>query len=212
MVTLTQDATWVMFQDTGTGTSQTRTWNPFIFSPTSVPGFSDYQATYSHFRILKAKLYISRTIGGNNGLSFNYLVVGSRPFAATQAVANGGSGPAQMVPPQEETALRQSKWQKIHYPNNTSLVVTAGFYPYTMIQTNGPAAPNGNYSWQRIWEAKKWMPFVWAGGGNAVGSRSIAFYGPYMVIDSSSGELPGAFTGAAVECTLKISVQFKGQR
>ena len=56
-----------------------RKWNAFVFSPASVPGFMDYQATYSHFRILKCKLYMARTIGGNTGTAFNYLTVGSRP-------------------------------------------------------------------------------------------------------------------------------------
>ena len=90
-----------------------RKWNAFVFSPASVPGFMDYQATYSHFRILKCKLYMARTIGGNTGTAFNYLTVGSRPFAAVQAPGNQSSGPNDLVPPQLETDLRQAKWQKI---------------------------------------------------------------------------------------------------
>ena len=35
---------------------------PLRFHPATVPGFADYKATYSHFRILKAKLYISRNV------------------------------------------------------------------------------------------------------------------------------------------------------
>ena len=79
-VTLTQNAQWTLFSESG----GSRLWNPFIFSPSVVPGFMDYQTTYSHFRILKAKLFVARSIGGDTGLSFNYLTVGSRPFAATQ--------------------------------------------------------------------------------------------------------------------------------
>ena len=101
------------------------------FSPLSLPGFSDYQATYSHFRIIKARLYVSRTVGDNDGALYNYLVVGSRPFAATSAGTQANS--ATLVPPQEEKALRQTKWQKVHYPNTTTQRVSIGFYPYTMI-------------------------------------------------------------------------------
>ena len=83
-VTLTQNAQWTLFTDTGVDPNVVRKWNAFVFSPASVPGFMDYQATYSHFRILKCKLYMARTIGGNTGRSFNYLTVGSRPFAAVR--------------------------------------------------------------------------------------------------------------------------------
>ena len=71
VIKLTQDATWNL--NDGQATPR---WNAFSFSPVSLPGFSDYQATYSHFRILKAKLYVSRTIGDNDGSLYNYLVVG----------------------------------------------------------------------------------------------------------------------------------------
>ena len=76
-VTLTQNAQWPLFTDAAGG--DPRTWNAFVFSPAAVPGFMDYQATYSHFRILKCKLYMARTIGDNTGANFNYLIVGSRP-------------------------------------------------------------------------------------------------------------------------------------
>ena len=50
VIKLTQDATWNL----NDGQTNPR-WNAFSFSPVSLPGFTDYQATYSHFRILKAK-------------------------------------------------------------------------------------------------------------------------------------------------------------
>ena len=126
-VTLTQNAQWKLFTDAASG--DPRTWNAFVFSPASVPGFMDYQATYSHFRILKCKLYMARTIGASDGTTFNYLIVGSRPFAAVQAPGNQSSGPSDLVPPQLETDLRQAKWQKIRTPPSTSLVVPIGFHP-----------------------------------------------------------------------------------
>ena len=86
VIKLTQDATWNL----NDGQTNPR-WNAFSFSPVSLPGFTDYQATYSHFRILKAKLFVSRTIGDNDGSLYNYLVVGSRPFAATSTGASPSS-------------------------------------------------------------------------------------------------------------------------
>ena len=46
-----------------------------------------------------------------------------------------------------------------------------------------------------------------------VAGNGITFYGPYMVVDTSTGELPKPGTNAqvGVECTLRISVQFKGR-
>ena len=147
VIKLTQDATWNL--NDGQATPR---WNAFSFSPVSLPGFSDYQTTYSHFRILKAKLFVSRTIGDNDGSLYNYLVVGSRPFAATSS-ATTASGPI-LVPPQLENDLRQTKWQRIHYPNTTTQRVSAGFYPYTMIGTQGPAAFGSETEWFRIWESR----------------------------------------------------------
>ena len=69
-------------------------WSPFVFSPATVPGFMDYQTTYSHFRILKCKLYMARRIGNDTGANFNYLTVGSRPFAASQAPGPTTPAPA----------------------------------------------------------------------------------------------------------------------
>lgn len=215
VVTLTQDATWSLF-NVATGSNQ-RTWNPFVFSPASVPGFMDYRATYSHFRILKAKLYLSRALNQDTGSTYNYLVVGSRPFAAVQRVATSEANPFAFVPAQLETDLRQTRWQKVRYPGTTTNAVTMGFHPYTLVQTYGPISEgtNGNI-WQRIWEGRRWMPFAWtkAGAGPRPGS-GIAFYGPYVVVDSSTGEVPDPGAGPStniVQCTLRITVQFKGQR
>ena len=191
-----------------------RTWNAFQFSPATMPGFLDYRSTYSHFRIVKAKLFMSRTIGANPGTTFNYLTVGSRPYAATQLPTSAGNIASSFVPPQLETDLRQAKWQKLRYPNNTSLVVPVGFHPYTMIQTYGPGFNTSGTIWQRIWESNRWMPFSWAypSGDNPATARGIAFYGPYMVVDGSGGDIPASLGGSQVECTLRVTVQFRGQR
>ena len=52
-VTLTQNSHWTLSDDAGL---DHRKWNAFTFSPATVPGFMDYRATYSHFRILKCKI------------------------------------------------------------------------------------------------------------------------------------------------------------
>ena len=182
----------------------------------TVPGFAEYKATYSHFRILKAKLYISRNVLNVEGSTNSYLVVGSRPFAAVTLPGSTTAYPYAYVPPQKEADLRQARWQKIYYPSTVRNVVTTSFHPYTMIETFGPltTGSTGNL-WPRIWEGRRWMPFSWVTEPRPnVAGNGITFYGPYMVIDTSTGELPKPGTNAqvGVECTLRISVQFKGQR
>ena len=102
-----------------------------------------------------------------------------------------GATPASFVPAQLETDLRQAKWQKLRYPNSTSLVVPVGFHPYTMIQTYGPGVNTSGTAWQRVWEANRWMPFSWAFpiGTSTATARGIAFYGPYMVVDGPNGDV-----------------------
>lgn len=213
VVKLTQDATWDINSPGNIGSEQK--WNAFSFSPLSLPGFSDYQATYSHFRILKAKLFISRTINGQDGSKYNYLVVGSRPFAATTGALETLTNNAQTyVPPQLETDLRQTKWQRIHYPSTTTQRVTAGFHPYTMVGTFGPAGVGNAGVYQRIWEGRRWMPFNWAYTLNQNEhqiQKGTAFWGPFMVVDTPTGNLPHQQV-ASVQCTLQVHVQFKGQR
>ena len=217
-MTLSQDAVWNLFIPSEESTLDTRKWYPFAFTPATVPGFAEYKATYSHFRILKAKLYISRNVLSVEGSTNNYLVVGSRPFAAVTLPGSTTAYPYAYVPPQKEADLRQARWQKIYYPSTVRNVVTTSFHPYTMIETFGPltTGSTGNL-WPRIWEGRKWMPFSWVQAprldvaGN--GTNGITFYGPYMVVDTSTGELPKPGTKAqvGVECTLRISVSSKGR-
>ena len=98
-------------------------------------------------------------------------------------------------------------------PTHNLLVVPIGFHPYTLIQTNGPAtAGPSNRLWQRTWEAKRWMPFTWAQVSvPGAGPGGIAFYGPYVVVDGPAGDLSPTEPLVA-ECTLRMTVQFRGQR
>lgn len=187
----------------------------FSFSPPEMPGFKEYQAVYSHFRILKAKIYISTQYYGYTGIAqTNYLVVGSRPFAASmRPLEKYPAAEDEFVPLATEDELRQSKYQRMHYPNTTSQLISASFYPYTMVATMGPTQFQGDsFIWQRIWEAKKWMPFTWVwepSGGGA--QQTIRYFGPYVVrniANSSTIDAPPP----QMNIQLKVWYQFKGQK
>ncbi|AXL65924.1 putative capsid protein [Fly associated circular virus 7] len=219
VIKLTYDATWQF----GGGPN---TWSVFSFNPLLLPGFKDYQSTFTHFRVLKAKLFVNRQIQALvaatsptpqivDGSKWNYLVVGSRPFASTTPpVANNALASA-FVPDQSTDALRQTKWQRVHYPSTTTQRVSIGFYPYTMVGTFGPTITTGvgnqNVQYQRIWEGKKWMPFTWALDQTGV-DRVMSFFGPYMVADAPPELQETQYMGLGTNCTLQVSVQFKGQR
>ena len=82
VVKLTSEITWDNFaQPSG----QARRYSPFYFAPTLLPGFPDYQLTYSQFRILKCKLQLARSEGGEVD---NFLVAPSRPFARNMGPSN----------------------------------------------------------------------------------------------------------------------------
>lgn len=210
-IKLTLDSTWTFRQ------SSSGVWSAFNFSPVLIPGFIDYATTYTHFRLIKANLYISRTLGEDTGSLNNYLVVGSRPYASLTAPSSTTSFQSYLVPPQTEEALRQSRWQKVKYPSTTTQRVRVGFKPYTMIATFGPAQDGtSNNAYQRIYEGRKWMPFTWAKpvtGTNQAASKALRFWGPYMVIDTNTGngEIPTTETLTG-NCTLELYCQFKGQQ
>lgn len=212
VVKLTFEATWSL------GTRQSSTmgyqWSPFQFTPSSIPGFKDYQTTYSHFRLLKAKLYMANHDFNDTTQqpTLNYLVVGSRPFAATTAPVTGTSTPAEYVPPQFESDLRQARWQRVHYPSRITSKISMSFIPYTMVATNGPAIGDPSKIWQRIWEGKRWMPFAW---GYQSGYPALTFFGPYIVAQIPEGTDPdynASSTSYPAHGTLELYVQFKGQK
>lgn len=220
---LTLDGSWT-FANAGSVFPE---FAPFKFSPTDIPGFLDYLNTYTHFRLLKCYLHVGRnyTQGSSHYTvtTNNYVFVGSRPFAAIQRPITNPPTPSQaissaMVPPQQETALRQTRWQKLKYPSSTSTKVTMGFYPYTLVTTGGPATNTANtFSYQRIWEAKRWMPTAWLGGMPQDTSNTgtgITFFGPYMIMDLASGVPSGEILNDRASAIVQLVVycQFKGQR
>ena len=78
------------------------TYHPFSFTPLDLPGFADYQLTYSQFRILKCRLQLGlnsarKDIVGNND---NFLVAPSRPVARNMGpIALGENASTKFVPP-----------------------------------------------------------------------------------------------------------------
>ena len=73
----------------------------------------------------------------------------------------GDNQTEKFVPPAEETALRQTRWQKVIYPNKITRKLSIGFKPYTLVATLGPSNIQ-NAQWARVWECNRWMPFNWA--------------------------------------------------
>ena len=141
-------------------------------------------------------MYISRRALGAEGSANNYLLVGSRPFAAVTLPGSVAATPCLYVPPRLECDLRQTTWQKICCPSAVRNVVAASFRPYTMVESCGPPVNgSGGSLWPRICEGRTWMPFSWVTAGRQVGQQTvpaggIVFCGPCLVIDASARELP----------------------
>lgn len=211
VVCLTKEYSW-NFRRTDSQTGE-HLYSPITFAPPEMPGFKDYQAVYSHFRILKAKAYIATQYVDQKGLGqMNYMVVGSRPFAATTKPLTEYPVPEYyFVPDQPEEVLRQARFQKLLYPNTTRQNITAGFYPYTMVGTMGPTQFRGDsFIFQRIWEAKRWMPFTWAWEPQTGADQSVRFFGPYIVRNIANSDTLSP--PLAVNVQLKVWYQFKGQK
>ncbi len=202
----------------------------YSFSLNELPGFNDYFGVYSHFRVKKAVLTMTRSSLTNSSQTAidncdmaNYLVVPSRsyassrnPWTGTTADMNRNSGP----PAVQEADLRQSRWQKVLYPSTTRQSIRVGFYPYTMVGTFGPTftlgdgdASGGKYTnpiYQRVWNGTKWTPYTWshALSTNTPGdpNNTVTYFGPYIMRQGEGSSL--TFSAAA---TLVVYLQFKGQ-
>ena len=187
-------------------------WNAFQFSPGTMPGFRDYQSAYTHFRILYARLTISTfdPQGSTSNETLNYLVAGSRPFAASNAPVNESTAANNYVPPQLEQDLRQTKWQKVHYPSKVANKIVTSFHPYTMVATHGPVTNTSSTTvYQRIWEGRTWMPITWTL------NSPLIFYGPYVVASTMQGKDPdpsSSSTSFPAYGNLEVLCQFRGQK
>ena len=108
VVKLTSEISWANFAQPD---GQARRYSPFYFAPNQLPGFPDYQLTYSQFRILRCKLQLS--LASEGGEVDNFLVAPSRPFARNMGPsAVGDYQTEKFVPTADEPALRQTRWQK----------------------------------------------------------------------------------------------------
>lgn len=188
-------------------------YNPLSFSPQQMPGFSDYQAVYSKFRIIMAKVEIATALsnGGIDAQPLNYLIVGSRPFAETNVPVPNPElqTPLYYVPAKVENDLRQARWQKVRYPSAITRKVTAKFKPYTMIATYGPSSSSGQVAWQRPWEGTKWTPFTWASSDT---STVLLYYGPYCVVSTNTVGDETITPVTDVKVTLTCWFKFSGQK
>lgn len=192
-----------------------QTYYPFSFSPLSVQGFSEYQAVYSHFRILKMVMTITRPgksadIGTLARLE-NYAVIPSRTFAASQSPFNSvTNAPLAYNPGQKYESLGQTKWFKERLVSETKQAIRIGFYPFTMVGTFGPASVGNAGVYQRVWEGKRWMPFSWAWQNptNKNDGKGTTFWGPYMIFRGGADQ--GDWTSVNVDYTMYV--KFKGQK
>lgn len=188
------------------------TYEPFTFTPTQLPGFMDYETVYQKFRFVAAKLDIATppVSAGGATLPYNYLMVGSRPFAETNPPANAGGTAGQTdqyFTRQTEAELRQTRWQKVKYPSHITQKVSSKFKPYTLIAGFGPQTTPANLKvWQRTWEGSRWTPFTWAESGG------LAFFGPFCVISTNTSSDTETTPITSAKVTLTVWVKFSGQK
>lgn len=196
-------------------------WVAFKFSPSNIPGFSEYAAVYSRFRILGCQMYTNRTAatdGSGNQSNDHYLIVPSRTFARTTGPFKVGSSPDAegIVPAQLETDLRQTKWQREIRPSNVRPYFRVGFKPYCMVGTYGPSSAT-DMLYYRVHELTRWTPMSWAIGQTApVVVYPISCFGPYIVSnnnitnqDPTSSDPDPIVTYTSV---LQVRFQFCGQK
>ena len=149
----------------------------------------DYQLTYSQFRVLKCRLQLIRK---RRRRSRQLPSRSQSSFARNMGPSNLGDNRSEVfVPVAEESALRQTRWQKVIYPNKITRKLSIGFKPYTLVATLGPSSMR-NAQWARTWECNRWMPFNWANTSqydlNPDGTTaSLYMYGPYLVPNSPTG-------------------------
>lgn len=209
VVKLTYETNWTM----AIVANGTATYAPFTFTPNQLPGFADYMSVYQKFRFVGAKLDIATpyTSAGTATLPYNYLMVGSRPFAETNPPPPAGNPSAQQsyyFTPQTELELRQTRWQKVKYPSHITQKVSAKFRPYTLIAGFGPQTNAQDPKvWQRTWEGSKWTPFTWTQQGG------LAYFGPFCVVSGNNYATDTDTTPVTeAKVTLTAWVKFCGQK
>ena len=91
---------------------QARRYSPFYFAPNELPGFPDYQLTYSQFRVLKCRLQLS--LGSEGGEVDNFLVAPSRPFARNMGPVPIGTMPRRSSSPRRRDSSTSDQMAEGH--------------------------------------------------------------------------------------------------
>ena len=188
---------WRMY-DEGTQTNY-----PFSFSPVQMQGFSEYQA------VIRIILPQTANVAERASL-LEYTVIPSRIFAAVQPPFSSiTNSPLAYQPGEKSEALLQTRWAKTRVPSNTTQGIKMGFYPYTMVGTFGPSTVGNAGMYQRVWNAKAWMPFSWAwqDPDRPDQARGTTFWGPFMLVKGYPSE-----SWYSVNAEVTLYVQFKGQK
>lgn len=220
-----------------TGTSPNVTYYPIplVFTPSQLPGFTDYASTYSEFRLLKAKCKVHLALPGDSSEQpvltnqpYTYLRVSSRPFIEdrAQAVATSqgaASNPASIIDivgkaGNTVSVLRQSRWQRQYYPSDIKNSVSFSFYPYTLEWCGRPignygATANLNTRYLKYASGRKWMPMSFLGTNptSALG-EDVSFLGPFFVRLLSTQADDQSLAEFVPVVTLSLYCQFRGQK
>lgn len=202
---------------------------PLNFVPTQLPGFLEWQATMSEFRILKAhvKVNVDPNAGqpqtaAQRNQQYTFLRVPSRQFVATRAILGSADNGVQNQPQDNILTgvtvdqVRQSKWTKQVYPKDDTNIIQFGFYPYTLQWSGKPyngafqaAANQTQYLEYR--SGRRWMSMSFLGPTEQK-EDDVSFFGPYVLRLLSSDSDAQALSTWSTACLLTVWCQFRGQR
>ncbi|UPW40763.1 capsid protein [Sigmofec virus UA08Rod_17746] len=210
---------------------------PLVFTPTQLPGFTEYSSTFSEFRILKARCKVHLALPGDSEAQavltnqpYTYLRVPSRPYiedlAQTSGTAGQGGSPRPIYNIIRSSApsvdlLRQSRWQRQYYPSDIKNAVSFKFYPYTLAWCGRPVGtantvPDNaaSFVYLKYQSARRWMPMSFLGVTQTATAPAddVSFLGPYFVRLFSTQPDSQALSGFNPVCTLTVYCQFRGQK
>lgn len=224
------------------GASTTYYPAPIVFTPSMLPGFIDYSATYSQFRIVKASCKVHLAVDDDEAVGaslanqpYTYLRVSSRSFlessaytaftASAEAIPGGDPYPAgNFIASQRYTVsdLRQSRWQKQYYPSDIKNAISFKFRPYTLEWQGRPIggltsvenpAPIMGMMIPKYRSARQWMPFSFLGfKTNPTSTDDVTFLGPYFTRLLSTGNDAQSLSNFHPAVTLTVWFQFRGQK
>lgn len=195
---------------------------PIQFSPASIPGFWDYNATHSEFRLLKASIVIPvDPANATDPAVTSIRRVSSRPFMTTFAASAATFENRNFTPTFNTTSLQQSRFSKLYTPSDTRNSIRVSFYPYTMRWSGRPVGPTAQpgTSFLEYQSGRRWVSMSFL--SNTQSSQDdVQFFGPCLIPYGpdnqpthapSSDPNPGVVTWTRrVQMTLYC--QFRGQK